>query len=308
MVGVAQVDHIAGGAPGVSAVIKTLRIHHWVKNLLLFLPFLMAHEITDPGAWITLLAAFGGFSLAASATYIANDLLDLSSDRRHPTKRQRPLAAGALRVPVGIVLALVLMLGGFAIAGFAVSGAFAAMLGLYVALSISYSLYFKRVPILDVLLLAGLYTHRVLAGGIASETTLSPWLLSFATFFFLSLAMLKRYIELRRFERHEAAPSDMGYGYWGGDVEIIRSIGPASGYLSVLVLGLYLHGDQVIVLYARPEVLWFLTPLLLYWITRIWLLAHRGRVDDDPIVFAVRDWPSYVVGVAAASVIVLAAL
>lgn len=292
----------------VRALIQALRVHQWVKNLLLFLPLLMAHEISDVGVWITLIAAFVSFSLAASSTYITNDLLDLPADRRHPTKRRRPFAAGTLPISFGLGLAGALMAGAFVVAGLAVSGPFAAMLALYVALSTAYSLYFKRIPILDVLLLAGLYTHRVLAGSVASATPPSSWLLSFTTFFFLSLAMLKRYMELRRFAHDDTERTDMGRGYVGGDVELLGSIGPASGYLSVLVLGLYLHGDQVMTLYSRPAALWFLTPLLLYWVTRIWLLAHRGDVHDDPVVFAVHDRPTYVVGALVASIIIFAAL
>ncbi|NIM49017.1 MAG: UbiA family prenyltransferase [Gemmatimonadales bacterium] len=302
------VESVAPNPSGLRALIKALRIHHWVKNLLLFLPFLMAHEIGRLDTWLTLSAAFISFSLLASSVYITNDLLDLSADRRHPSKRHRPFAAGAVEIPVGIGFAGGLLIASFVIAGLLVSVPFAAMLALYVLLTTAYSFYFKRVPILDVLVLAGLYTHRVLAGGVASATTVSPWLLSFATYFFLSLAMLKRYTELRQFEERDTDPARLNRGYIGGDIRMLRSLGAASGYLSVLVLGLYLHSDKVMLLYSRPGALWLLTPLLLYWVTRIWFLAHRGKVDDDPIVFAARDWPSYLVGALAVVIIAFGAL
>jgi 4-hydroxybenzoate polyprenyltransferase len=294
------------------AVLRALRPHHWVKNLLLFVPFLLAHHLEDWATWITLATAFASFSFVASGMYIANDLMDIEADRLHPTKQSRPLATGGLPISVGVGMAIVALGGGLLIGWEAVSARFAGMVMLYAVLSAAYSGYLKRVPILDILILAGLYAHRLLAGSVASETTLSPWLVTFAIFFFLSLAMLKRYVELTQSMDTRVGRAGglthMGRGYLPSDREMLRIMGPCTGYLAVVVLGLYLSDDRVTLLYHRPEVLWTVAPLLVYWVTRVWFMANRGAVDDDPIVFAIRDWPSYLVGSLAVAVIVYAAL
>jgi len=272
-----------------------LRPHQWVKNVLLFVPLVLAHAVTDPGRWVATLAAFAGFCACASGTYLLNDLFDLAADRRHPHKRNRPLASGDLPIPTGAALGVGLLVAGvggaLALAGTGV----AAMLAGYVVLTTLYSLYLKQVMVLDVLLLAGLFAYRVLTGAVAADVPLSPWLLVFSMFFFLSLAAVKRYTELIA-ARGRAFSSIARRGYDVEDAELVQVTGIASGYLGVLVIGLYVSSEDVLRLYPRAEVLWLVCPLLLYWITRVWFLARRGRVSEDPVIFAVRDPVSWAVG------------
>jgi len=296
----------------VPAIVVALRPHHWVKNLLLFVPFLLAHQVRDLATWRTLVEAFVSFSMVASGMYLVNDLLDIDADRRHPSKQRRPFVSGAVPIPLGGGVAVTLLTGGVVLGWVTVSTSFAGMVVLYGAMSAAYSVYLKRIPILDILLLAGLYAHRLLAGSVASGTTLSPWLLTFAIFFFLSLAMVKRYVELSQsMDPTDGSPAGLihvGRGYLPSDREMLRIMGPCTGYLAVVVLGLYLSDDRVALLYTRPDILWGVAPLLVYWVTRVWLLANRGAVDDDPLVFAIRDWPSYLVAALALVIIVYAAL
>jgi len=287
--------------------LKALRLTQWVKNILVFVPLLMAHQIAEPALAPQALGAFLVFSLCASSVYIVNDLLDLESDRQHPRKKHRPFAAGTLEIKTGVLLAPLLLAGSFAISLKFLPLFFTALLALYWALTTAYSFYLKRLLIVDVLILAGLYTLRVLAGGIAVEVYISPWLLAFSSFFFLNLAVVKRYAELRMMQERQQSRSS-GRGYIVDDNELLRSIGPTAGYLSVLVLTLYINSKEVTVLYEHPTVLWLIAPFLLYWITRIWFKAHRGQMDDDPIVFAVKDPLSYAVGAAVAFILILASL
>ncbi len=291
-------DHayVTGHKGRLAALIRALRLHHWVKNVLVFLPPLMAHRFHELSVWGLSVAAFLSFSLAASAGYVLNDLWDLESDRRHPSKRARPLAAGEVSIPVALSLVPVLLGLGAYIAATWLPLTFAGLVALYLALALAYSTRLKRTLALDVVVLAGLYTLRILAGAAATATEVSPWLLAFSMFFFLSLAMLKRYTELQQIEQRGAGAGAAGRGYQAGDIEAIANMGSASGYLAVLVLALYLNSNTVTALYDHPAVLWLLCPLLLYWLIRIWLLAHRGQVDDDPVVFAIRDRLSYLVG------------
>jgi 4-hydroxybenzoate polyprenyltransferase len=230
----------------------------------------------------------------ASANYLINDLLDIESDRRHPSKRHRPFAAGDLSVAAGIGLALALFAGALAILPLLPS-AFAFWVGTYIAVTAAYSFYLKRLTVIDVLVLSGLYTLRMLAGGAATGTEISHWLGGFSTFLFLSLAMVKRFSELENL-RERGAVSTHGRGYLVADLEQIRSFGTASGYAAVVVFMLYIARPDVTTLYRYAGRLWLLVPLLLYWITRIWLLASRGELDDDPVIFAIRDRMSLLVG------------
>lgn len=289
-------------------MIKALRPHQWVKNVLLFLPLLMAHQLGDRTAWTAAVLAFVCLSLAASGVYVTNDLLDVESDRQHPTKRLRPFAARELSMGAGLVMGPGLFAAAFVIAWLFLPPLFVAALALYVVTSSSYSLRFKRVMSLDVLVLAGLYALRIVAGGLATGIDVSPWLLAFSMFFFLSLAVMKRYTELDRLLEAGASLSQSRRGYKGMDMEVLRSVGPMSGYLAVLVFVLYINSDKVVSLYSHPDFLWLIAPLMLYWITRIWILAHRRQVDDDPIVFAVRDPMSYLVGLLVALLAILATL
>lgn len=290
-----------------SAWLRAVRPHHWVKNVLLLLPMLLAHEIGRREKWIVLWWAFVGFCLVASAGYVVNDLLDAAADRQHPLKASRPFASGALSRTTGVGLAAGLFAAGLAVAWLGVSPAFTVMTVGYAALALLYSVQIKRVPVLDVLVLAGLYTLRLLAGGVAASTPVSPWLLSFAAYFFLSLATLKRYTELERLTGGDAALAGRRRGYEAGDLALLRVVGPASGYVSVLVLGLYVNSANVVLLYSHPVVLWLLTPLFLYWVTRLWFLANRDRVHDDPLVFAVSDPGSWIVGLLVVATVLAAA-
>jgi 4-hydroxybenzoate polyprenyltransferase len=290
---------------GARAYLRAMRPHQWIKNTLIFLPVLAAHAIT-PGYLLSCVIAFMAFSLVASAGYILNDLMDLSADRAHPRKRKRPFASGAIAISHGVLLMAGLLIAGFGLAA-TLSPMFIAWVGVYLALTLSYSFWLKRRVLIDVFVLAALYTHRIIAGAIATGIEPSFWLLAFSTFFFLSLAMLKRYSELvdRRAE-NEAAPA--GRGYWLDDMDTIVSLGVSSGYVSVMVLALYVNSPAVSRLYRSPELIWLVCPILLYWLSRTWVGAGRGKIHDDPIVFAVRDPLSRNLVILAFSIIALAAI
>jgi len=230
----------------------------------------------------------------ASAAYLVNDLLDLPSDRRHPSKRFRPFAAGDLPLTYALWTIPALFGLGCLTAG-SVSGLFLGAALTYFALNIAYSLFVRGVVVLDVIFLAGLYTMRILAGSAAVSIWPSHWLLAFSTFLFFSLALVKRYGELAIMKRLDGDQA-RARGYELTDGELLSAMGVASGYLAVLVLALYINSEKAPVLYSRYQLMWFLCPLLLYWISRIWLIAHRGRMPDDPVDFTLRDRPSWVVG------------
>lgn len=285
------------------ALSRGLRPHQWTKNALVFVPAILAHRL-EPYVWTRAVWAFIAFSLCASSVYLVNDLLDLHADRAHPTKKTRPFAAGTLPLGAGVALAPLLLLAAFAVA-LALPPIFAVVLGTYWALTSGYSFLFKKWAMVDVLILAGLYTLRLLAGGVAYGVPLSQWLLTFSLFLFLSLAFVKRYSEVQMVRR-EGRTETRGRGYFAGDLEQLSSLGAAAGYLSVLVLALYLNSDDVRRLYDHPLRLLGMIPLLLYWISRVWLLTHRGQMHDDPIVFAIRDPPSYLVLLGALLTVLLA--
>jgi 4-hydroxybenzoate polyprenyltransferase len=286
------------------AIPQALRAHQWVKNLLVFIPVLLDHKISDPLVLSKATVAFAAFCFAASGAYVLNDLLDGHADRRHRIKRNRPFAAETLSRSFGFWLVPLLFIGAL-LCSLWLPPKFVILLAGYVVLTTAYSIYLKRIAILDVLLLAGLYTLRVLAGVAASHVRFSTWLLAFAMFLFLSLAFLKRYAELSELPGGTEALERRGY--LRGDREWLGSMGGSSGYLAVLVLALYINSEQVMALYRRPLALWLICPLLLFWISRMWLLAHRGRIDQDPIVATVRDPVSYVVGALVALVLYAAA-
>jgi 4-hydroxybenzoate polyprenyltransferase len=287
------------------AVPQALRAHQWVKNLLVFIPVLLDHKLFDPLVLSKATVAFAAFCFAASGAYLLNDLLDVQADRRHRTKRHRPFAAETLSRSFGFWLAPLLFIGAL-LCSLWLPPKFVILLVGYAVLTTAYSIYLKRIAILDVLLLAGLYTLRVLAGVAASHVRFSTWLLAFSMFLFLSLAFLKRYAELSELPAGGTEALERR-GYLRGDREWLGSMGGSSGYLAVLVLALYINSEQVMALYRRPLVLWLICPLLLFWISRMWLLAHRGRIDQDPIVATVRDPVSYVVGALVALVLYAAA-
>jgi 4-hydroxybenzoate polyprenyltransferase/phosphoserine phosphatase len=291
--------------PGGAArqALRAARPHQWAKNALLFVPLITAHRWFDWAALGRALVAFVAFSLAASSAYLLNDLLDLRFDRRHPSKRRRPLASGRLSITVAAVLSAGLLAGSLAISA-ALTPAFLGMVLLYLALTISYSLYLKRKLMVDVLCLAGLYTHRILAGGVATWIPISPWLLAFSMFLFLSLAFAKRYTELDVMQA--GAGRVAGRGYRPGDLDMVRSLGPASGYLCIVIFCLYINNNDILSLYRRPWLLWMICPVYLYWISRVWFLAHRGELNHDPLVFALGDRISYMAGALVTLILMLA--
>jgi len=266
--------------------LRAIRVHQWAKNALLFLPMLTAHAITAANVG-TLILAFLAFSLVASSVYLTNDLLDLSADRDHATKRNRPLASGKVPLIHGAAMIPVLLLGGLALAA-AVSPLFLGIVAFYFAITLSYSLFLKRQPVVDVLTLAGLYTMRVIAGGAALMLPLSAWLLAFSMFLFLCLALVKRHTELKaRLDAGKADPK--GRGYRLDDIPVLGALAGAAGYAAVVVLALYVNSPAVTELYARPVGLWLVCVLLLFWVSRILLISHRGDMHDDPVVFALKD-------------------
>lgn len=285
------------------SVRKALRPHQWVKNLLLFVPLVTSHQVANLSLLGQAALAFIAFCLCASSVYVLNDLLDIQADRRHPEKRARPFAAGNLSVGAGLALAVALLAASAGIS-LLLPVLFQLTLALYYGTTLAYSLYLKRKLYIDVHVLAGLYTIRVLAGGTAVGVMCSAWLLAFSMFLFLSLALVKRYSELRRVGRRKRATR--GRGYRASDRQIIANLGTGSGLICALVLALYINSPQVGLLYSTPDALWLLCPLVMYWVGRIWLIAHRGRMDSDPVVFAIKDKMSYVVGVCGGAVIAVA--
>jgi 4-hydroxybenzoate polyprenyltransferase/phosphoserine phosphatase len=277
-------------------IVKALRCHQWSKNILLFVPLLTSHKVFEGELILRTLIAFVAMSFCASSIYIINDFLDVEADRQHPRKRFRPFAAGTISIPAGTVLATLMCLGGFGLGSMILPHRFTWLLLAYITLTATYSLLLKSKIVADVLTLALLYTLRILIGGSAVNMPISPWLLAFSVFLFLSLAFLKRYGEIGVLKKPTGVEIP-GRGYIADDKEWMRTMGGTSGYLSILVLVLYINSHEVMALYSRPEILWFACPPLLYWISRIWLLASRGKIDDDPLVFAAEDRVSYAVGI-----------
>jgi len=268
------------------ALFKELRVHQWAKNALVVLPVVLAPGLPQPAVIGRALLAAIAFSLCASAGYVWNDLLDIEADRAHHTKRARPFASGALPVAFGPPLFVALVCMGFGMSAFLLPVRFSLMLVLYFAGTLGYSLYLKRVLIVDVIVLAGLYTHRILAGGIATGITISSWLMGFSLFFFLSLAFAKRYVELAL---HQGEGKIKNRDYYKVDLQMIGAMGPASGFLAALVFSLYVEMGSHRGAYAEPMVLWLAVPVLLYWVTRVWILTGRGQMQDDPVKFALKD-------------------
>ncbi|HKQ71377.1 MAG TPA: UbiA family prenyltransferase [Polyangiaceae bacterium] len=287
----------------VRALIKQLRVHQWAKNALVLLPLLLAPDPISLAAMTHGILAFIAFSLCASAGYVFNDLMDIEADRAHHSKKNRPFASGALPVILGVPLLLVLLLGSFGLSATLLSNRFSMMLALYLVGTLSYSFYLKRKLLLDVLVLAGLYTHRILSGGVATEIRVSAWLLGFSMFLFTSLAFAKRYVELRALA---VGDSVMNRGYSKTDLEMVTSMGTASGYIAALVFMLYVDSAAVRASYREPALLWLVLPVLLYWLGRLWLLAGRGQMQDDPVKFALKDPHSLACGAVIGGIAALA--
>jgi len=281
------------GRSNLVLALRAMRPHQWTKNVLVFAPLLLSHNFSATNV-IASLFAFVALSLCASATYVLNDLLDLKADRLHPVKRNRPLASGDLRAIYGVWMGFGLLVAGISLSVWAMPWIFTGALALYMTITTMYSVRIKRSVALDIMVLACLYTLRILMGGCATGIPVSQWLLTFSMFLFTSLAFVKRYAELTRLA-DEKESRTVGRGYRVDDISVIESLGPASGYLAVLVFALYINSESVKQLYANLWPLWGVCPLLLYWITRIWLLAKRRELAEDPIVFALTDGVSRIV-------------
>ncbi len=286
------------------AIIRALRPHQWAKNALIVVPLLAAHRVSDPGSILAGLLAFVAFSLCASSVYLVNDLLDLEADRAHSRKSKRPFAAGDLSLLAGLLLAPCLLIAAVCIAAF-LPPKFWLVLGTYYALTCAYSFVLKGLVLIDALALAGLYTLRIIAGAAAVGVPLSFWLLLFSVFLFLSLAFVKRFAELDSLRRQQRLRA-VGRGYHVEDLSLLQSLGTAAGYLSVLVLALYINSPDIEALYSRPKLIWTLCVLMLYWISRVWMKAQRGQMHDDPVVFALKDLQSIGIGTLAAITVFLA--
>lgn len=284
--------------------VHTIRAHQWLKNFLLFIPLLAAHQWQSLHSWGQLITAFAAFSLCASAVYITNDLFDLESDRRHPRKKQRPFASGSVPAWKGVIT-VPLLLGLSVLIAASVSPTFLAWLGVYFLLTCSYSFVLKRIAIIDCMALAMLYTLRVIAGAAAANTEVTFWLLTESVFLFLSLAFLKRYAELR-LQSDIGQSHAHGRGYSTADTMLVQTLGISAGMIATLVLALYLNSNAVQELYNHIMLVWAAIPFLLFWISWMWLQACRGNMHDDPLVFAVKDGVSLLAGTGFMLVLVLA--
>ncbi|MGB0766515.1 MAG: UbiA family prenyltransferase [Phycisphaeraceae bacterium] len=271
---------------------RAARPYQWSKNLLLAVPLSASGQFGDRAIWLALVLSFVAFSLTASAVYLVNDLLDLRSDRLHPTKRHRPIAAGRLAPMIALLGAFALVAGSFTLSLAALPPIFTQVLAVYLVTTTAYSLYIKGKVMLDVIWLACLYTLRIIAGGVAVGIVASEWLLGFTLFTFLSLAFAKRFCELRLM-LSLGSEHAKGRGYRTDDLPLVQGMGIGAGYLAVLVFALYITSDAVSMVYDQPQILWLACPLILYWMSRLWLFAHRGKLKGDPLLFALSDRISY---------------
>ena len=274
-------------------IMRAMRPHQWIKNILIFAPLILSFQFLNIKSITEAVLAFLAFSFTASGLYIVNDLLDIEADRAHPVKRNRPFASGRLSKNWGIGQSIVVLILAFTIALY-LNPQFLIVLIIYAFLSAAYSFKLKRVVLLDVSLLAVLYTLRIIAGTFAVSVELSYWLIVFSIFIFTSLAMVKRVSELYNL-KIQGKEEVGGRGYTVYDHEIMSAMGAASGFVSVLVLALYIHDPLTAERYSNPEWLWMIVPSILYWIGRVWIIAHRGQMNEDPVVFAVRDKVSYLI-------------
>lgn len=282
--------------PSIRDWFKALRVHQWLKNLLVFVPLLAAHRYSEPRLLLDVLLAFASFCLCASSVYLLNDLLDLRNDRQHARKRSRAFASGRISIQSGLAVFPVLLIAAFGLALWQLPLAFTAGLGVYYGATLAYSLMLKRRMIVDVMTLAGLYTIRIIAGSIPLGIPLSFWLLAFSMFMFLSLALVKRYAELFQASIKGGTEKLGGRGYFPDDLPMIAALGAGAAYVAVMVLALYINETRTTQLYRNAEAIWLACPLLLTWISRVWMLAHRGQMNEDPLVFAVTDRVSLAIG------------
>jgi|TARA_R110000868_G_scaffold5065_24_gene31375 4-hydroxybenzoate polyprenyltransferase len=275
------------------AFLKALRPHQWAKNGLIFVPLMTAHAFSVDALGVALLA-FVCFCLVASGTYLINDLLDIQDDRQHPSKCKRPFAAATLDPLTGIWSALLLVAVGVLLGVMLLPPLFVLSLIAYLVITLAYSLVLKSMMAVDVITLTVLYTLRIVAGSVAIETEPTFWILTFSLFIFLSLALVKRFAELQQARNKGETGKSAGRGYYPSDMEMVAAMGVGNGYLSILFFALYIQDAATIVLYSHPQWLWLICPVLMYWVTRLWLLTHRGEMHDDPVVFAIKDKVSLV--------------
>jgi len=313
--GTVPVNRFEDRTPVLKSWLRAIRLHQWAKNTLIFVPLLLAHQ-WNPATFVGAAAAFLSFGMCASATYIINDLLDVETDRRHLRKRTRPFAAGDLSPITGVMMVVLLMIASLALAIAlprivdAMPGSYALVkpykflewLGLYTVTTLTYSLYLKRKLLLDVFVLSGLYTVRILAGSAATGVPVSAWLAGFSVFFFLSLAFVKRFSELESLRERGKTVSN-GRGYFVTDLEQLRALGTGAAYAAVVVMTFYISNPETNSLYSHPIRLWLMVPVLLLWLSQVWMLASRGEMHDDPVVFAITDKRSLLLGVLMAVVI-----
>lgn len=289
---------IRSNTPSLREWRRAMRMHQWLKNALIFVPLLASHRLAQFELMRDGVIAFLCFGLCASSVYILNDLLDLCDDRHHKSKCNRPFASGRLSIKAGLVMVPTLLAMAFGAALLLLPWQFSAVMAAYYGLTLTYSLRLKRLMAWDVIALAMLYTARIIAGVAAFSLTLTFWILAFSMFIFLSLAMVKRYAELRDARVREVNTFARGRGYHPGDLDMIASLGASSGYLAVMVLALYIQDAKTTELYVTPHIIWLACPLLLFWVTRVWMLTHRGQMNEDPVVFAIRDRTSQLIGAA----------
>ena len=274
-----------------------MRPYQWSKNLLIFVPIFVAGMYGNHSSLILSITAFFIFSITASSIYLFNDLVDINNDRLHSRKKTRPFASGNLSIFLGWILWPSLLFLSLTFSIVFLPNNFTYTLIVYIFFTFSYTLYLKKQPIVDVMALASLYTLRIIAGAEAITAPLTFWLLSFSVLIFLSLAFIKRFSELKNARNSGNAKKINGRGYTGDDLEIVSAMGVSSGYLSILVFALYIQGYTTVYMYHTPSILWLACLLLLFWISRMWLIAHRGDMHDDPIVFALKDRVSWFVGI-----------
>ncbi len=287
-------------------LLRALRIHQWAKNALVFVPLLAAHRMLEWPYLQETLLGFIAFGCCASLSYLINDVGDLDADRQHRSKYARPLASGELSICSGFVLAIVLASAAVFLSMWLPTG-FVYSIAAYFIVANVYTLRLKHIPILDVAVLAGLYTLRVVAGGFSAQAETSFWLLAFSCFIFFSLAIVKRLSELQAIDSDAKGEAVPCRGYWTSDMPMLASLGTASAMMAVLVLALYINSPDVVALYSSPRYLWMLCPVVALWLGRVWLITGRGEMHDDPVVFALRDRTSWLLFVLAGVFIVVGA-
>jgi len=276
-----------------SVIFKEIRVYQWVKNLLIFVPLLLSHTFLISDLVIDSIIAFIAFSLCASSVYVINDICDVEADKKHPVKKFRPVAAGSISISTAKIIAVILFSIALVIA-LNLNQQFVWVFCAYFILTLAYSFGLKAITLIDVLILGGLYTFRLIAGVVVINVEISYWLIVFSFFVFMSLAIIKRFIELKNMQsRNETVMTHRGYEV--SDTGLLLIMGVVSSYIAVLVVALYIHDPLVVTKYSSPVWLWFVIPAMTYWLSRIWMIANRGNLTEDPVLFALKDRVSYAV-------------